>query len=42
MMALNNDGNIFDIPADNSNGSLKFKLKITGKTGDNATKMLKY
>ena len=28
-LALNNDGNIFDISAYNKNGSLKFKAKIT-------------
>ena len=41
-LALNNDGNNFDISGDNSNGSLKFKTKITGKTGDSATKILEY
>ena len=37
--ALDNNGNIFDFPADNNNSnSFKFKQQITGKTGNGSTK----
>ena len=36
---LGNNGNIFDFPDDNNNRtSLKFKLKITGQTGNGGRK----
>ena len=39
-LALNNDGNLVDFPADNNDNSTSFKLKekITGKTGNDGTK----
>ena len=40
--ALNNVENIIDVPANNNNSVLlKFKEKITGKTDEDRTKMMK-
>ena len=37
--AIDNNSNIIDFPPDNNNSnSFKFKLKITGKTGNGGTK----